>query len=172
MSGTSLLKLNIVVIIEMIFIANYWCFAFILHALIFVLFLFLLVSRVGCGFWLWHSLDFFVNVFGIFEVNWYSRGHRSILKDTRQTNKFHSFFNERNILIKLDEKAMIGNRYNQIPHPSQTPYGKGIKTIKTVKSKTAQAESHEVSSFPVDVHQAILNKTNKWSLTNRKRTDN
>ena len=39
--------------------------------------------------------------------------------------------------------------------------GKEHKTIKMVKSKTAQAESYEVNSFPVDVHQAILNKINK-----------
>ena len=31
--------------------------------LIFVIFLFLLVSGVGCGLWLWHSLDFYVNHF-------------------------------------------------------------------------------------------------------------
>ena len=29
--------------------------------------------------------------------------------------------------IKVDETAMTGNRYNQIPHPSQTPYGKGTQ---------------------------------------------
>ena len=31
--------------------------------LVFVLFLFLLVSGVGCGLWLWHSLDFNINFF-------------------------------------------------------------------------------------------------------------
>ena len=42
--------------------------------------------------------------------------------------------------------------------------------IKTAWSKTAQAESQEVNSFPTDVHQVILNKTTKSSKTNRKRT--
>ena len=55
---------------------------------------------------------------------------------------------------------MMGNRYNRIPRPSQTPYGKGTQNIKTTSSKTTQAESQEVSSFPVDVHQASLNKIN------------
>ena len=35
--------------------------AFVLHVLVFVLFLFLLVSGVGCGLSLWHSLHFSVN---------------------------------------------------------------------------------------------------------------
>ena len=34
-----------------------------LACVIFCLFLFLLVSEVGCGLWLWHSLDFSFNVF-------------------------------------------------------------------------------------------------------------
>ena len=34
---------------------------FVLYVLVFVIFLFLLVSRVGCGLWLWHSLDFPIN---------------------------------------------------------------------------------------------------------------
>ena len=36
---------------------------FVLHVLVFVLFLFSLVSGVGCGLWLWHSLDFSINFF-------------------------------------------------------------------------------------------------------------
>ena len=43
----------------------------------------------------------------------------------------------------------------------QTPYGKRTKTVKTKSSKTAQAEIKEVSSFPADAHQVILNKINK-----------
>ena len=54
----------------------------------------------------------------------------------------------------------------------QTPYGKGTQKIKTALSKTAQTESQEVSSFPDDVHQAILNNINNSSKTNRKRTNN
>ena len=33
-----------------------------LSCVIFCLFLFLLVSEVGCGLWLWHSLDFSLNI--------------------------------------------------------------------------------------------------------------
>ena len=33
---------------------------FVYFALIFVFFFFLLVSVVGCGLWLWHSLDFYI----------------------------------------------------------------------------------------------------------------
>ena len=40
---------------------------FILHALIFVLLLCLLVSGVGCGLWLWHSLDFSINLLFSFQ---------------------------------------------------------------------------------------------------------
>ena len=36
---------------------------FVLHVLVFVLFLFLLMSGVGCGLWLWHSLNFSINFF-------------------------------------------------------------------------------------------------------------
>ena len=72
---------------------------------------------------------------------------------------------------KVDEKAMIRNRYNRIPHPSQTPYGKGTKIQHDI-SKTAQAESKEVGSYPIDVHQAILKKINTSPNSNRKRTNN
>ena len=44
--------------------------------------------------------------------------------------------------------------------------------IQTAWSKTAQAESQEVSTFPADVHQAILSKINNSSKTNKKRTNN
>ena len=36
---------------------------FVLYVLVFVIFLFLLVSGVGCGLWLRHSLDFSINFF-------------------------------------------------------------------------------------------------------------
>ena len=36
---------------------------FVLYVLVFVIFLFLLVSGVGCGMWLGHSLDFSINFF-------------------------------------------------------------------------------------------------------------
>ena len=45
---------------------------FILHALLFFLFLFLLLWGVGCGLWLWHSLDFSINFFVCAEPSfWY-----------------------------------------------------------------------------------------------------
>ena len=37
--------------------------AFVLYMLVFVFFLFLLFSGVGCSLWLWHSLDFSINYF-------------------------------------------------------------------------------------------------------------
>ena len=50
--------------------------AFVLYVLFFVIFLFLLVSGVGCGLWLWHSLNFSINVFGIFAIC-----HKQICRD-------------------------------------------------------------------------------------------
>ena len=44
--------------------------------------------------------------------------------------------------------------------------------IKTAQIQTAQAESQEVSSVPADVHQVILNKINRSSKINKKRTHN
>ena len=57
---------------------------------------------------------------------------------------------------------MISNRYNRAPHtsPDTTYTGKEHKQSKLHKENTAQAESQEVSCFPADVLQAILNKTN------------
>ena len=54
----------------------------------------------------------------------------------------------------------------------RAPNGKGTQTIKTELSKTAQAESQEDSTFPIDGHRAIVNKTHKKSKTTRKRTNN
>ena len=45
-------------------------------------------------------------------------------------------------------------------------------TAEGIKSKTAQAESQEVISFPADGHRAILNKADKKLKTDRKRTNN
>ena len=57
---------------------------------------------------------------------------------------------------------MIRNRYNRIPHPDlDTIREKEHKKIQMAKSKTSQAESQEVSSFPTDAHQGILSKINK-----------
>ena len=50
------------------------CRAFVLYVLFFVIFLFLLVSGVGCGLWLWHSLDFSINFFSYAETwTWLQR---------------------------------------------------------------------------------------------------
>ena len=59
---------------------------------------------------------------------------------------------------RVDETAMIRNRYNRIPHPA--PNGKGTYTTETELNKTARLESQleENSSFPADSDQVILNK--------------
>ena len=49
-----------------------------------------------------------------------------------------------------------------------TPTRKELNIEDRIKYKTAQAKSQKDSSFPVDGHQAIPNKTSK---TNRKRTN-
>ena len=49
--------------------------------------------------------------------------------------------------------------------------GKEQMQFRQHKVKTARAESQEDSFFPADGHQTILNKINKKSETNRKRTD-
>ena len=62
---------------------------------------------------------------------------------------------------------MIKNRYNRIPHSSLGT----VRDRNTKKSRRhqvkQQAENQDVSSFQADVHQAILNKSNKSSKTNR-----
>ena len=49
--------------------------------------------------------------------------------------------------------------------------GKGHILVRRHKIKTARVESQEDSFFPEDCHQAILDKMNKLSKTNRKRTN-
>ena len=65
---------------------------------------------------------------------------------------------------------MIRNRYNQISYPSPES-GKEPKQPIRHKVKQQAADSQEVSSFPADVHQGILNKLSKNSKTNRKRSN-
>ena len=60
------------------------------------------------------------------------------------------------ICCEVDDKAMVKNRYNQISQPPSN--GKEIQTIKTTKSTTAQAKSHDDISFLADGQQAIFNK--------------
>ena len=100
---------------------------------------------------------------------------------------------------KVDKKAMIRNRYNQIPHSALNTKRKGTSTIKTALNKnstsriphpalntkrerdtynkdgtnikTAKVKSQGDSSFPTYGHKAILNKLNSKSKTNRKQTN-
>ena len=72
-----------------------------------------------------------------------------------------------NNIEKEDEKAMIRNRYNRIPYPSEIPYGKGKK-----HSRRHTVKQHKRKAKKSHVHQAILNKINKSPKTNRKRTKN
>ena len=44
---------------------------FVLYVLVFVICFFLLLSGVGCGLWLWHSLDFSINLFSFIRPNKY-----------------------------------------------------------------------------------------------------
>ena len=50
---------------------------------------------------------------------------------------------------------MINKRHSRIPHPSPDTIQTNLKEI------SAQSESPEVSSFPVDVHETTLNTMNK-----------
>ena len=66
------------------------------------------------------------------------------------------------IIIIVDEKSMIRSGYNRIPHPSlDTIRERNTNKSRRHKEITAQSESQEVSSSPVDVHEAILNIMNK-----------
>ena len=54
----------------------------------------------------------------------------------------------------------------KLPTLSQTPNGKRIPCPRHQTEneyKQTQVESHEDSSVPADVHQAVLNKANKMS---------
>ena len=73
---------------------------------------------------------------------------------------------------KVDQKAMVRNRYNRIPHPVlNTKRERDTHNQDGTKTKTAQAKSQGDSSFPTDGHKAILNKLNSKSKTNRTRTN-
>ena len=56
-----------------------------------------------------------------------------------------------------DQEPMQSNSTSFLRHHT----GKEHKQSRRHKENTAQAESQEVSYFPADVHQAILNITNK-----------
>ena len=72
-------------------------------------------------------------------------------------------FREKSEKLKVDEKAMIENRYNRLPHPSPDTIRERNANNQdgNKEEKTAKAENQDVSSFPADVHQAILNIINK-----------
>ena len=66
-----------------------------------------------------------------------------------------------NYFSKINQKAMIRNRYSWIPHTYLRHHtGKEHKQSRLHKENTAKAESQEVSFFPADVLQAILNQIN------------
>ena len=55
--------------------------------------------------------------------------------------------------IKVDEKAIIKNRYNRSSHLLQdTKRERNKHTNDSIKYKIAQAESQEDSSLPADGH--------------------
>ena len=68
--------------------------------------------------------------------------------------------------------AMIKNRYNRIPYPAlNTKRERDTYNLDGTKINTAQVKSQGDSSFPTVGHKAILNKLNRKSKTNRKRTN-
>ena len=72
---------------------------------------------------------------------------------------------------KVDEKQRSGTDTIEFHILPQTPNGKGIDTqLRWHEIKTARVESQGDSSFPDD-HQAILNKMNTKSRTNKKQTN-
>ena len=74
----------------------------------------------------------------------------------------HTLFCYNPVFFIVDEKAMIRNRYNRIPHPSpDTIREKNTNKSRRHKEITAQSESQEINIFPVDVHEATLNIMNK-----------
>ena len=60
------------------------------------------------------------------------------------------------VFFIIDEKEMIRNSTSFPSHHT----GKEHKQSRRHKEITAQAENQEISSFPVDVHQDILNIMN------------
>ena len=76
------------------------------------------------------------------------------------------------MIVRVDKKAMIRNRYNRIPYPVlNTKRGRDTYNLDGTKIKTAQVEIQGDSSFQTDGHNAVLNKLNSKSKTNRKRTN-
>ena len=61
------------------------------------------------------------------------------------------------------KKQWSGTNATEFHILPQTPNGKGTQTLKTVLSKTAQAESQEVSSFPADGHKQSYPKNEQMS---------
>ena len=71
---------------------------------------------------------------------------RNLLKDGCQKN--NGF-----LTSKVSKDAMIRNRYNHVPHPTQDTNGKA-----TNPQQDTTNESQEVSPFPAGDHKAQLNR--------------
>ena len=76
------------------------------------------------------------------------------------------------LICKVYKKAMIRNRYNQIPYPAlNTKRERDTYNLDGTKIKTAQVKRQGDRSFPTDGHNASLNKLSSKSKRNRKRTN-
>ena len=65
------------------------------------------------------------------------------------------------MVLKVDKKAAIRNRYNRIPHPALiTKRERDTHNQDGTKIKTAQEKSQGDSSFQTDGHKAIQNRLN------------
>ena len=64
-------------------------------------------------------------------------------------------------MIKVETKAMIRSRYNQIPHLAlNSEWERDTYNLDGTNIKTARLKSQGDGSFPTDGHKAILNKLN------------
>ena len=73
------------------------------------------------------------------------------------------FTSDEKLLDEVDEKSMLRNRYNGIPHPTQATNGKRTIRLRRHKIKDSKSGRQEDSSLPPDDHQIILNKMNKMA---------
>ena len=71
-------------------------------------------------------------------------------------------------LEKIDKKAMIRNRYNQIPHPGlNTKRERDTHIQDGTRTKTAQVKSQGDSSLPTVGDKAILNKLSQQTVKDK-----
>ena len=100
------------------------------------------------------------------------KGQKQQTQFDRETGKCSRPPNNISFIYNADKKAMIRNRYNQIPHPAlNTKRERDTYNLEGTKIKTEHVKSQGDSSFPTDGHNAILNKLISLSKTNRKRTN-